>query len=344
MTQQNQQPFQTFAQPGGAYQQQAPAQQQGWPQQAAPAQQQQGWPTQQQAAPAQQQAPAPAKDLGTIADLVANAGGIPGAFNKHSQPGEVVAGTITKAEVRQVHDYNSSEPEFWDNGDPKLQLQVVVQTGQTDPAIENDTGERAIYIKWWGEQRQNLLAALRAADDTDVRVGGQFMAKFAGIKPNSNPRLNDVKVYEYAYEKPGAGVAGLAAPPSAGPSAAPAQQQATVQQQATAQQQAPVQQQAPAPAAPSAAPVQQPPAEPANPLAEHQQQQQAAAQDAAQQDPWGGGQAVFHQAGAQQPATPTATVDVNEVKRYIGLGLDDQSVSGATGATIEQVAAIRAHG
>ena len=43
--------------------------------------------------------------------------------------GETLGGTIVAVEVRQMNDFTTGKPEFWDDGKPKNQLVVTVKTG-----------------------------------------------------------------------------------------------------------------------------------------------------------------------------------------------------------------------
>lgn len=289
----------------------------------------------------------------SIKDLLANAGGITAAFDKHSQIGAAVQGTVTDADVRQTTDFDSGKPETWDDGTPKQQLRIVIQTDQrTSP---DDDGKRAVYIKWWGEQRQVMLKAMDKAGADDVEVGGQFWARYAGSKPNEkNPRLADIKIYEYAYQKP-ANTAGLNMDPSQQPGQ-PAQQQAPAFQQPVQQQQqmpqgggwnAPVNDpwtagQAPQQQAQPMQPyIQQP--DPAFGQAQAQAAQQAVTQHLDAQPVQQQQQAPAPAAPAAPPAPP-AGVDVARVQQFLQMGLSDAEVSGATGTPVEHVAAIRAAG
>lgn len=272
--------------------------------------------------------------MSTIKELLANAGGITAAFDKNTPIGTTVQGTITDADVRQTTDFDTGKPETWDDGTPKQQLRIVVQTDQRTSA--DDDGKRAIYVKWWGEQRLALLAAIDKAGDDDVQIGGQFWARFSGTKPNEkNPRLNDIKLYEYAYQKP-ANTAGLNMNPAQQPGQAPQQQQAQPDPWANQPvSQAPVQQQAPA---------FQPPAQQQQAPAPVSQEQAAAAafQQGLQAQP------VQQQAPAAPApqAAPAAApgVDVARVQQFLGMGLSDAEVAGATGVSLDHVAAIRAAG
>lgn len=247
----------------------------------------------------------------SIADLLANAGGTPSAFTKDSPIGTTVQGQIVDAQVRQTRNYETGDPEYWSDGNPKVQVAIILQTNLRDPMTPDDDGRRGVYVKWWGDSRTALAAAIKAAGDTDIRVGGLFMAKYVGEKPNDNPRLNATKIYQYAYQMP-AQTAGL---DLAG------EQVNTGTGEVT----------------PAPAPAPAPAPQPAAPLMGTTDAAQAALQQQL-------GAQVISQAPAPapQPAAAAAPqVDTAKVRQLLGLGLSDAEVAGATGASLEVIAAIR---
>ncbi|MBO0596364.1 hypothetical protein I2485_01935 [Nesterenkonia sp. E16_7] len=147
----------------------------------------------------------------SLADAIAQTGGTPSAFTKETPAGTSVEGRVVSADIQQRRNYEDpNKLETWDDGNPKQQVRIVVDTGQPhqDPEWKGTT-ERAIYVKWWGEQKQALIGAVRAAGDTDVREGGWFKAAHTHDRPSDNPRLNDEKLFSYDYRQPSAD-AGLA--------------------------------------------------------------------------------------------------------------------------------------
>lgn len=146
--------------------------------------------------------------------------GAKSAFNKNSVIGEQVSGTILSAMERQVTNYTSKQPEFWDNGDPKMQIVVSVQTDLREDA--DDDGARSIYIKVWGRDKVALLNAIRAAGYTKaseaLAPGNRFTAAFVGTEPST--RGNDAKLYSYQIER-GAHLSSLDAGAFGGPAPMP---------------------------------------------------------------------------------------------------------------------------
>lgn len=248
-----------------------------------------------------------------LEEMIAGAGGTPSAFTKDTPVGTVVGGRILDVAVRQVRDYESGEPQFWDDGQPQQQVVITVQTDLRDPAKPDDDGRRGIYVKWWGDQRKALVAAVKAAGDTDVRVGGEFYAQYVGEKPNEkNPRLNPSKVYAYQYVKPATGLDFGQLPGAQAPAPAPAPVPQSFPQAVAAQAATPP-------------PFVQPPAPQPVPADPAPSAQQAI----------GGADAAGHGAGAPSPEL------IANIRTLIAQGADDALIASTTGATGELITAIR---
>jgi|GEM_PF-2558952 len=254
----------------------------------------------------------------SIKDALASTGGIEPAFPKGSPIGTVVGGRIASASVRNSFKFGSNEVDTWDDGNPKQQIKVVVQTanlaGQLGP---EDNGERAIYIKVWGDQIKALREAIRQAGDDDLHEGGEFYAKITGMRPSS--RGNDEILYAYKYSAPVAGtgldfsqVGGEQVNTQTGEIHAPAQAAPAAAEQAWGAPPAPAAGGWPAqPAAAAPAPAAAPPAAPP---------------------------AVAQPAPA---AAPVATPDpVALVDQLVGLGVPIEGIASTTGLSPEAVAAI----
>lgn len=123
------------------------------------------------------------------------------AFNKDSAIGETVSGPIISADQRQMTDYVTKTPETWDNGDPKMQAVITIKTDQT--VDEHDDGNRSIYIKTWGLDKNALIQAVRDAGFTDVNsalaTGNIFTATFTGTQPSKYG--SDQKIYSYQIQR-----------------------------------------------------------------------------------------------------------------------------------------------
>lgn len=86
-------------------------------------------------------------------------GGAP-AITKNMTPGETRTGIIADIDRRQTTKFNSTEPDFFPDGSPKMQIVLTLSTDYADDM--DDDGGRMLYIKEWGSQRKALLAAIAA--------------------------------------------------------------------------------------------------------------------------------------------------------------------------------------
>ena len=72
--------------------------------------------------------------------------------------GTEVTGTVaSEPKVQQQTDFKTGAPKTFANGDPMQQIVVQLQTDQRDPAVDDDDGVRALYIK------SQMLKAIREA-------------------------------------------------------------------------------------------------------------------------------------------------------------------------------------
>lgn len=157
--------------------------------------------------------------LNVSADDFIMGGGYPSA--KFSQIGDYVEGVIDhKPTPQQQRNYETGDPEFWDNGEPKVQVRVVLQTDERDDSIPDDVGLRAVYVK--AELQKAFRDAMRAVQVKTLEPGGWVRVSYVGNGVNKNPRLNPPKLYEVIYRPP----TGTALPME--PGEAPAQEEEVI--------------------------------------------------------------------------------------------------------------------
>lgn len=195
---------------------------------------------------------------------------------KFEQPGTSISGIIENVTANQIRDFKSRQPKFFDDGQPQMQVLVTINTGITDPMVEDDDGRRTVYIKGFGLQRHAWLQALHNAGlrkAAEVRPGDRFTATFTGFG-EAKPGMNAPKLFEYVIEHQSPADLAMNQPQQPGMQQA---QPAYPQQQYAPQQpmQAPNQGYAPAPVDPWNPPTQQQPQQPAQPVQLGQPQQQA---------------------------------------------------------------------
>lgn len=131
--------------------------------------------------------------LPSVDDLL-QGGGSPSLSFKDAKVGDSFTGVITATRAVQVRNYEDpTKLEFWDDGKPKMQIEVTLDTDYRDASIDDDNGERRVFL--FGQKLTALKDALKAKGLTKLEIGGKFTITFAGTKPAKNPRYNDVKIY-----------------------------------------------------------------------------------------------------------------------------------------------------
>lgn len=126
--------------------------------------------------------------------------------------GDTVEGEIISAKVRQQTSLEDGKPMYWDNGEPRNMLVVILQTTLHDD--EEDDGERSIYFRGGnftiaeGEGASSLTAlrdALKRAGVKELEVGGMLKVRYSGHGPGKRG-FNAAKLYRAAYKPPAKGI------------------------------------------------------------------------------------------------------------------------------------------
>lgn len=112
----------------------------------------------------------------------------------------VVGHIMRQPEVQQQRDFDSGEPKFWSDGNPMMQLRVILMTEEHDSEDPEDSGERAVYIR--GNMQRAVAQAVRQAGVKGLEVGGKLLIKYTGNGTVSRRGLNPPKQYEAKYRPP----------------------------------------------------------------------------------------------------------------------------------------------
>jgi hypothetical protein len=140
----------------------------------------------------------------TPADFFSGGSGPP-SF-KFTNPGDRVTGKITEMKVVQQRTYSPTgvgELKTWPSGDPMMQLNITLQTILRDPAVDDDDGQRRVYVD--GKRiRQAVTDAFAKAGEEGLSIGGTYTQTFTGYDPDSKNPANPAKVYEVVYAPPNA--------------------------------------------------------------------------------------------------------------------------------------------
>jgi hypothetical protein len=124
-----------------------------------------------------------------------NTGALAAKFEDH---GDTVSGAIVEPpEMRQQIDPVSKKPKFWDDGKPRNELLVKLQTSVIDNA--DDDGVRRVYVR--GQMTQAIAKAIRAAGARGLDVDGVLSVTYTADGERKGA-LNAPKLYEAKYEPP----------------------------------------------------------------------------------------------------------------------------------------------
>ena len=137
-------------------------------------------------------------NLPDVNDLLASQS-VPSLSFKDVKVGTAYTGTITDLQTVQVKDFATGEAKFWDDGKPQVQIQVTLDTDLRDPELEDDNGERRVYL--FGQKLTAAKAALKESGMTKLELGTKFTIKFSGEKPAKTKGFNPVKLYEITLVK-----------------------------------------------------------------------------------------------------------------------------------------------
>lgn len=111
---------------------------------------------------------------------------------KFEEIGDIITGTLVEdPEATQQSDFDTGEPAFWRDGQPKMQLVIRL----VDAAGE----ETRLYAK------AGSLSAIKKAlakADAPLRKGGELWLKFSGEGEPPRKGYHPPKLFEAAYDPP----------------------------------------------------------------------------------------------------------------------------------------------
>ena len=138
--------------------------------------------------------------------------GVP--FLKFPTIGTKYSGVIADMMKRQQRDFQTGEPAFWTDGEPKLELIVTIDTedGPMRLAIKKGT-------QMWGA----FADELRAKNASGPEIGAKIAVAYTGDGESKTRGFAPPKLYAFAYEKPTKKVDDMFNPkiPTTTPAAAP---------------------------------------------------------------------------------------------------------------------------
>ena len=132
-------------------------------------------------------------DLPGVDDLLTG-GGSPSLSFKDSEVGDSYEGTIADLRAIQVRNYEDpTKLEFWDDGKPKMQIEITLNTAYGDKNDPDDDGKRRVFL--FGQKLRAAKEELAKQGFKTFEMGMGFKITLSGTKPSSNKRYNDVKLY-----------------------------------------------------------------------------------------------------------------------------------------------------
>lgn len=119
---------------------------------------------------------------------------------KFSNVGDTVVGTLVACEKNQQTEPDGTLKWFDEaKTKPLQQLVMTLQTDLRDSAIDNDDGQRRIFVK--GAMREAVAAAVKKAG-APLADGGKLAVRHTGTKPAEIRGHSATKLYEAMYEPP----------------------------------------------------------------------------------------------------------------------------------------------
>lgn len=113
---------------------------------------------------------------------------------------EITGFILTQPEARQQIDLATDQPKVYKDGNPMMQVVVVMSTDQRDPEDSQDDGVRRLWLK--ANMLKAVREAVRAAGATRLEVGGKLMVRHTAVGGVAKPGFNPPKLYEARYWPP----------------------------------------------------------------------------------------------------------------------------------------------
>jgi hypothetical protein len=87
---------------------------------------------------------------------------------------------------------------MWPDGNPKMQLRIVLATGVSEG--DDDNGHRAIFVR--GNMQQAVRDAIKSAGVDKIQAGGTLAVKYTGDGTKTKAAYNAPKQYAAQYKPP----------------------------------------------------------------------------------------------------------------------------------------------
>ena len=114
-----------------------------------------------------------------------------------SEIGMVTRGTVAAAEVWDQIDFATKKKLTWDDGNPRQQLVITLQTDERGD--DDDDGRRRLYAKKPGSMLDAVQEAVGAAG---LQLGGRLAVKYEGDGIPAQKGWTAPKLYRARYKPP----------------------------------------------------------------------------------------------------------------------------------------------
>lgn len=130
--------------------------------------------------------------------------------------GDTHGGTVVGFEVAQQRDIKTGEAKFWPDGKKCEMLVITLQTDERDPEIDDDDGERRLYVN----KPSGMFVAIKTAIGKHKLVAGAKLAvKYVKNGKPTTPGFNPPKEYQAHYIPPATSQSPSVQPSAPSPSA-----------------------------------------------------------------------------------------------------------------------------
>lgn len=122
--------------------------------------------------------------------------------------GDAVEGDIVSMTKRQQTSLDTGKPQYWDNGDAKMMVVVVLQTSLRKD--DEDDGLRSVYLRGGNfdvasgkgtSSAQAVRDAVKRAGAAGIEVGAKLKLAWTGLAPKKGG-FSPAKLYSASYRQP----------------------------------------------------------------------------------------------------------------------------------------------
>jgi hypothetical protein len=125
-------------------------------------------------------------------------GGSRGAKFEHE--GAFVTGFIKDIDQRQRTDMKDGHLLTWPDGNPQMQLLIVLETELQED--EEDDGQRTVYVPIPSNIQNAIKSAVQKMGERGIGIGGKLRVKYVSTEAPKQRGFNGAKVYEAQYKPP----------------------------------------------------------------------------------------------------------------------------------------------